>query len=206
MADETTMQPGQEPASSTGQAPTVPAAGQAPESTLTLHEVQAALAAARREAASYRTKLTAFERAQQEAETAKLSDLDKATKRAAQLEAELEAERQDRRAAINRYEVQLAASKLGIIDPEAAVKLLDWDSLDYADDGSPKNLEAALKALLKARPWLAGATPGATGNPTNPARNGGAGAPLTKDDIARMSPEEINRRWPEIQASLAQLR
>lgn len=48
----------------------------------------------------------------------------------------------------NRYlRVQLAAHGLGIKDPEAAAKLLDWESVDDPDDR--KSLERALRELAK---------------------------------------------------------
>jgi hypothetical protein len=170
---------------------------------MTLEQALEALAATRREAAAHRTEAQALKKAQQEAENAKLSESEKLTKRAAQLEAELEAERLDRRDTINRYEVQLQASKLGIVDPDAAVKLLDWATVEYREDGSPKNIDQALAALVKAKPYLVGAPPAA--GATNPARNHSQGS-LTKAQIEAMSPAERRARWAEIKAALPTLR
>ena len=99
--------------------------------------------------------------AQQAALDAQLSKEDQLSKRAVQLEAELTFERADRQDRINRYEVQIAATRLGIVDADAAVKLLDWTALEYGDDGAPQDIDRALKTLIKARPYLAGvpATP-----------------------------------------------
>lgn len=196
MPDETTPPAGQEPQVGAGQAPTT-------TPTMTLEQALEALAATRREAASHRTKLTALEKAQQEAEAAKLSDLEKATKERDTLKAELDAERQDRRDRINRYEVQLAAGRLGIVDPEAAVKLLDWDSLEYSEDGSPKGVDAALRKLLAAKPYLAGQQQAGAppANTTNPASGRGR-AQLTVADVKAMSKDQINARWSEVQAAL----
>jgi len=47
---------------------------------------------------------------------------------------------------------------VGIIDPEAAAALLDWDSVD--DPSDQKSLEKALKQLAEARPWLRNANGG----------------------------------------------
>ena len=80
----------------------------------------------------------------------------------------MEAERLDRRDTVNRYEVRLQASRLGIVDPEAAEKLLDWAAVEYDDHGSPKNLEKALQqsrepATLAGGPAASG-TIGAAGH------------------------------------------
>lgn len=193
------------PGTQGGQDPTAGTPGQDPtKPTMTLEQALEALAATRREAAAHRTEAQALKKAQQEAENAKLSESEKLTKRAAQLEADLEAERVDRRDVINRYEVQLQASRLGIVDPDAAVKLLDWSTVEYREDGSPKNLDAALQALIKARPYLVSpGTPGA--GATNPARNHSQGS-LTKAQIEAMAPAERRARRAEIMAALPNIR
>lgn len=91
-----------------------------------------------------------------EIDDAKLSEQERLTKRASELEQQLSQTQKQAQERINRYEVQLQASKLGIVDPDAAVKLLDWDRLEYADDGTPTDVAAALKALIADRPYLAG--------------------------------------------------
>ncbi len=66
------------------------------------------------------------------------------------------------------YEVMLVAGKLGVVDPDAAYKLLDKSKLEYKD-GKPINTEQLLKTLLTEKPWLAG-----TGtSSSNPAKNRG---------------------------------
>ncbi len=91
------------------------------------------------------------------ADEAKLSEQERQANRIKQLEAEVEHERTERQERTNRYEVQLHAAKLGIVDPEAAVKLLDWGQLEYDADGRPSDVDKALKQLVKDRPYLAGA-------------------------------------------------
>lgn len=58
-----------------------------------------------------------------------------------------------------RSEVAMASAKLGIVDPEAAYRLLDTDDLDFDDKGQPTNVEAALKGLTRERPWLVNRAP-----------------------------------------------
>jgi hypothetical protein len=48
------------------------------------------------------------------------------------------------------------SAKLGIVDPDAAYRLLDKGAIEYGDDGKPTNTEALLVAMLKERPYLAG--------------------------------------------------
>ena len=61
-------------------------------------------------------------------------------------------------------------------------------------------MEALLKELVKAKPYLVQPA-AAGGSPTNPAR--GQSAALTREDIARMTSDEINKRWDEVQAVLS---
>jgi hypothetical protein len=55
---------------------------------------------------------------------------------------------------ITEYEIKLMAGKLGIVDPEAAYKLIDLAKVEYDEAGKPKNLEKVLKELVQARPYL----------------------------------------------------
>lgn len=99
-------------------------------------------------------RIQEFEAREKEAEMAKLSEQERLSKQLAERDAELIRVRHEHQDRTNRYEVQLHAAKLGLVDPEAAVKLLDWGSIDYAADGKPQNVEAALNELVEAKPWL----------------------------------------------------
>jgi len=128
-----------------------------------------------------------------------MTEQEKLAKRLAELESERERWQRTERERTLKYEVMLAASRMKIVDPEAAYRLLDLSQIEFAEDGTPKNLDQALKDLIKAKPYLVG--PAAPGSPTNPER---PHTSLTLDEIKRMSPEEINRRWAEVQLVLAQ--
>jgi hypothetical protein len=110
-------------------------------------------------------RLAEYERKEEEARLAQLSEQDRLKELVRQREAELDHERTLARDRMNHYEVQLQASKLGIVDPDAAVKLLDWGSLDYDDEGRPADIVGALKDLLASKPYLA-----AQPAPTQPAQ------------------------------------
>lgn len=118
---------------------------------------------AAQEAARYRTELrdaqrriAEFEAAQRAAEEAQMSDLQKAQRQLADYqtrEAQQLLELQSLRLA---QAVQQHAVRLGIIDLDAAAKLLDTSALEYDDAGRPTNAEALLTAMLEQRPWLRG--------------------------------------------------
>ena len=119
---------------------------------------------AAQEAARYRTelrdaqkRLAEYEAAQKAAEDAQLSELERTQKRLAEYqaaEAQWTLERQQWRLA---QAVQMHAARLGIVDVDAAGKLLDTSALEYDENGQPTNAEALLTAMLEQRPWLRGA-------------------------------------------------
>lgn len=155
----------------TGQAPNDDAGGQTipPEPELQGgEEKNPVVQRLKAEAAEYRRRLRELETKVKADEEAKLSETEKLQKRLAELErqqATYERERQERTL---KYETMLAASKLGIVDPEAAYKLLDLAAIEFEEDGTPKNVERALRELIAKRPYLAG---GAGVSATNPARS-----------------------------------
>lgn len=124
----------------------------------------------RAEAAEYRKRLRELEQTVKQHEESKLSETERLQKRLAELELEQASYQRERQERTLKYESMLAASRLGIIDPEAAYRLLDLSKIEFDEDGAPKNIEQALKDLLKAKPYLVGqAQPASVGSPTNPA-------------------------------------
>lgn len=91
------------------------------------------------------------------AEDAEKSELAKAQERAAELEKQLADAAEKQKALSTLSDVTGKAAKLGIVDPDAAYKLLNRSALEYGDDGMPTNTESLLVALLKDKPYLAGA-------------------------------------------------
>jgi hypothetical protein len=112
-----------------------------------------------------------------------LSEQEKLQKRLAELEREKESWQRERQERTLKYETMLTASRLGIVDPEAAYRLLDLSKLEFAEDGTPKNLEQALKELIKAKPYLAGAPAVTGGSPANPATGQQRGGTFTLSQI-----------------------
>jgi len=104
-----------------------------------------------------------------------------------------------------RYAVAVAAQQLGIVDPDAAVQLMDRQAIVW-DGGIPGNVTELLTTLLERKPYLK-AQPSLpivpnTG-PTNPGAGTRPSAALTLDDVKKMSAAEINARWAEVSAVLA---
>jgi hypothetical protein len=90
---------------------------------------------------------------------------DEATQRAQAAEARL-------KETVTHMEIERQARKLHIVDEDAAYRLLDASKIEFDANGTPTNVEALLKDLVKAKPYLVQA---ASSSPTNPARTG-AGA------------------------------
>jgi len=135
---------------------------------LTLDAIQAELKRARREAASYRTKLRDAEAAQAEREKGKLSDLER-------LQAELNETKQalaeTQRLAqerLVRNAVLAAAARVGFNDPDDAMRLIDQGTLEVREDGSVDGVEKAIQAIAKSKPYLVRGKPQPAVAPTNP--------------------------------------
>lgn len=107
-------------------------------------------------------KLSAYEKKEKEAEAAKkaaqdaeLSETERTKKQYAELQAQHDTYKQQMQARVVRYEVERQAAHLGVIDPEAAAMLLNWNELEYDEDGTPTNAEKLLEKLIKRKPYLA---------------------------------------------------
>ena len=121
----------------------------------------------RREAAEYRKRLRELETKVKADEDAKLTETERLQNKVAEYERQQADHERERQEWALRRAVDTAAAKLGIIDADAAYKLLDLAELEFAESGAPKNLDKALANLVKARPYLVAAP---TVSTTNPAR------------------------------------
>lgn len=101
-------------------------------------------------------ELEALVQAKNAAKEAEMSELQKAQERAAQLEKQLADAAEKQKALMTQSDITAKAAKLGIIDPDAAYRLLDTSKLEYDEAGQPTNSEALLTGLLKDKPYLAG--------------------------------------------------
>jgi hypothetical protein len=109
--------------------------------------------------------LAAAEKKAKEFEDKELSESDKAKRDLDEANKKLAAQEAQTRS----LHVRLLAKDLGIVDPEAADKLIDWTGVEDNDEARKK----ALEELVKARPWLANSSsqPNTPTNVTSPARS-----------------------------------
>ena len=91
-----------------------------------------------------------------ERDDADKSELQKAVEKSTQLEKERESWLGKQKEIAAQYDVAIKAAKLGIVDPDAAWKLLDKSALEYGADDKPLNTELLLQGMLKDKPYLAG--------------------------------------------------
>lgn len=210
---EGSQPPGQGPGGEAGSAQPG-SEGQAPKQW-TPEEAAEVVRLAREEAARYRTQLRGVQSTLETTQTelkklqdAQLSEQERVQRELEELRTVKPTLEKSVQEAELKYRVAVAAPKLGIVDPEAAVLLMDRSQL-VVENGVPTNVDDVLKALVDARPYLKGAAsapaPPAASAPqagaTSPARPTG-GTPLTREQVEKMSPEEVQRRWSEIEPLL----
>jgi hypothetical protein len=118
--------------------------------------------------------------------------LDERDEKINELEAERDEARYNHDQNLREGRVTKAANRLGFKDPSDAFRFLAEDETD--DDAST---ERGLKRLAKEKPYLVEKIR-SSGIPVN----GEAGG-LTHEEIKKMSTEQINARWTEVQAALA---
>jgi hypothetical protein len=122
----------------------------------------------RKENQTLRNRQKTIDEAEAAKQQAALSEVDKATKRATEAEAKIQAIQKQ----LVTAHVKMAAQARNIIDPDLAAMAIA-DSLEYGDDGMPINLDKALDTLIKNKPYLLAATSAA---PANPAQTNGTPA------------------------------
>lgn len=118
-----------------------------------------------------------------------MSELEKATERAEGLERDLAAAEAAKQDSLLRAAVISEAAKRNVIDPDAALALVDRSLLEYGEDGSPTNIADAMESLLEAKPYLVGGGP--TRGSADLGARGSKSPELTRDDLKKMSPAEI---------------
>jgi hypothetical protein len=193
-----------------------PQAGDGQDTTISLDEAKKL----RSESANLRKRLKEFEALNTELKTFKekieqdkLTDTEKQTVASQKREQQL-SEYQLQNSELTRQlqevrvtnEVFKQASKLSIIDIDAAAKLLDSSQIEYDDNGSPTNIDALLKDMVGKRTWLlAKQQAPSAGGSTNPSRTQ-ASAPtqLTEEYVKRIAqnPAEFNSLPPERQQEI----
>jgi hypothetical protein len=181
---------GQQPAAVVASAP----AGDAMSLDQALAELERARKALKEtnaESAGRRKRLEELESAEQARLQAQMSDAEKATAALQKLKDEIaarDAQMAGLREQTVRYEVMLKAQEMAIIDLDAAARLMDMSALEFGADGKPTNVEAVLKALVKAKPYLVKPDSKTSGMGTPPGRVPRAPAPVVGQTQRRVQP------------------
>ncbi|SDZ00827.1 phage scaffolding protein [Thermoactinomyces sp. DSM 45892] len=93
-------------------------------------------------------------------------------------------------------EVKSIATDLGIVDSDAAFALMDREGLEIAEDGSVKGVREVLDVLVQSKPYLVKQVD--QGEVMAPTKGGqafqeGGNKRITREDLKRMKPEEVNQ-------------
>lgn len=186
--------------------PPVPPAGQVPPPSAstpptgpqTLEEALAIIEKERkerqdanREAQTHRSRLRELETADEERKKAAMSEQerivaerDELAKAKADLESQLQAVKV-------KTTVMSVATQAGAIDPDAVYALLDHSALEFKTDGTPKNADALVKALLEAKPYLVrGASSGT--NAANAGRGNGSALSSVEESRRRLRGDDVD--------------
>lgn len=142
--------------------------------TKELAQLKAQLKKVNAESAAHRHKAKELDDLKAQIEAEKLSEKEKLEKKLSELQLQHDTTTRQAQERIINYEVRLQAAQMGIVDPDAAAKLLDWSEIEYEDNGSPTNVQELLNALVKAKPYLKaqqGRQATTSGGATNPPRS-----------------------------------
>ena len=157
------------------------------------------------EASRHYKNLAKYQEAEKKQQEAALSEVERATKRANDAEAKILSYQKQ----LVSTKVQMAAQNKGIIDPELAAMALE-KTLEYDDSGMPTNLDKALDALIKSKPYLAPSKVAATEEtkptaqtapthttPAIPAQNPGRSSYAPASDATKSQPITLGQFYAE---------
>jgi len=160
----------------------------------------------RSEAKNLRLRLKEFEDREKKTKESQMSESERLQQQYAELQQQHTTYVQDMQTRLVRYEIERQSSKLGIIDADAALKLIDLSELEFDDGGMPTNADDLLKKLVKAKPYLVNSKVNQTSvSATNPSRSSAsAHLELSWDLISKMTQAEYAARGKEIQQWIQQ--
>lgn len=140
-----------------------------------------------KELKALKAKAAKFDEFQQE----QMGELEKAKERAAQLERELAEANAAKQDSLLRAAVVAEAAKRNVVDPDAALALMDRSLLEFGDDGTPQNIADAMESLLTAKPYLVGGGNQPRGSADLGARGTAEKSQISREQLKSMSPAEI---------------
>jgi len=100
-----------------------------------------------------------------------------------------------------RAEVKSIAAEMGLVDADAALALMDKSKIAVKEDGTIEGIKEAMEALVAAKPWLKSSTK-QIGGGTNPPNLGNQQI-FTREQLKKMTPEEINANWEALMKQMA---
>lgn len=138
-------------------------------------------------------------------EAAELTEAQRKDKELADLRAAKDKWESERQQVYVTAAVTSLATKLNLIDVDAVTRLLDHSALNFGEDGRPTNTEDEVRALLRAKPYLAGPVrpqaPVSTG-----ATEGTSAAPAPNLTAAELEAARSTGMSPERYAALKGVR
>lgn len=152
-------------------------------------------------------KAADFERAEADRKKAELSETERLKAEKAEADARAAAAEQRAKDTLLRTRFELAATKAGAVDSEAAYKLADLSQVTVGEDGTVQGLDAAVEALKTSRAFLFGTTkPGAVGSGGgNPGGDTSGAKKYDADAIKRMSAQEFAKFQADVAAGLIKI-
>jgi hypothetical protein len=146
-------------------------------------------ALARKHEAESKKNATAAKRLA-EIEEAGATELERAQKAATESATKLQAAEDRANRATIRAAVMAAATKAGAIDPDAVLQLLPADALTI-DGDTVTGADEAVKALLAAKPYLAGKPAKPAGGSGDQGARGTAPLAVTRDQLKTMTAQQV---------------
>jgi hypothetical protein len=116
--------------------------------------VSSRLAKLEKQLEELKPKAEGFDKLQDE----KKSEVEKLTEQVTKLSKDLDDSKDALKTERVRVAVVSEAASKGIVDADAAYRLLDSSSLEFDDEGNPKNVSEAVTKLVEAKPYLVGDT------------------------------------------------
>lgn len=92
--------------------------------------------------------------------------------------------------------IEREATKANAVDAETVAALVDRSAIDIDDDGNVKGAEAAVKALLKAKPFLVAGEK--AGVKTTPGTPNGADTTASRAEIVKRETEQLRAHYGSI--------
>ncbi|HSE45110.1 MAG TPA: DUF4355 domain-containing protein [Gemmatimonadales bacterium] len=157
--------------------------------------VQDRLARAKRELPDDYEDLKAAKAELDEVKKSQLSELEQAQKAREEAEKKAADALARANARLLQAEILREATEQKAIRPEHMHRLIDTESVTVGDDGQVTGVQEAVKAFLETNPEYVGK--GRVADPVDQGARGTTPTQLTREDLANMTPDQINKAREE---------